>query len=173
MNTDKIKMALKNATKDVCLNPSETAAPNWYETYEEADRTLREVDKAYPFNEFVREHGDPDDELFEMEFLEELTQGGGDWSDPIFVLQRAFYGYDYNPFDTKGEHREAFNPNREYFTFNGYGNLVSVREEDAMRYWASILDEDAYIDAAADEGKLEEIAAALGIDAEDEDETED
>lgn len=37
---------------------------------------------------------------------------------PTEILYRAFYGKDD---DTNGE----FNPNREYFYYNGYGNLVS------------------------------------------------
>lgn len=38
--------------------------------------------------------------------------------EPLEILNRAYYGRDD---DTNGE----FNPNREYFYYNGYGNLVS------------------------------------------------
>lgn len=42
---------------------------------------------------------------------------------PTEILCRAFYGKDD---DTNGE----FNPNREYFYYNGYGNLVSSNYKD-------------------------------------------
>lgn len=50
-------------------------------------------------------------------------------TDPIELLQRAYYGYDADTYTTDGngnrEHGE-FNPNRDYFKYNGYGNLVST-----------------------------------------------
>lgn len=42
---------------------------------------------------------------------------------PTEILCRAFYGKDD---DTNGE----FNPNREYFYYNGYGNFVSSDYKD-------------------------------------------
>lgn len=60
-------------------------------------------------------------------------------TDPIELLNRAFYGHDENYYtDEYGrKHYEAFNPNREYFSFNGYGNLVSSDEKD----YSGFLDE--------------------------------
>ena len=169
MNKQKIIDALHEA----CLAATDTKhEPNWYERMEEAERILHAVDEAYSFNEYTREHGDPDSALEDMEYLDELAECGGDWGKPSYVLARAFYGNDYNPWRKDGDEREPFNPNREYFTFNGYGNLVSVREEDAMRYWASFIDEDEYLKAAEDEGVLEDIAEALGIEDEDEEDGE-
>lgn len=46
---------------------------------------------------------------------------------PTEILCRAFYGKDD---DTNGE----FNPNREYFYYNGYGNLVSSDYKDYSAY---------------------------------------
>ena len=43
--------------------------------------------------------------------------------EPLEILNRAYYGRDD---DTNGE----FNPNREYFYYNGYGNLVSSDYKD-------------------------------------------
>ena len=69
-----------------------------------------------------------DDKIYPMEDINELFQG----TEPLEVLQRAFYGYD-EPY-TKDGQREPFNPNRDYFYFNGYGNLVSIDEKDYSDY---------------------------------------
>lgn len=58
-------------------------------------------------------------------------------ADPIELLNRAYFGYDSESYvtDSHGEkHYDAFNPNREYFTFNGYGNLVSADYKDYSAY---------------------------------------
>jgi hypothetical protein len=53
--------------------------------------------------------------------------------DKIEILNRAFFGYDEDNYITDSygrvEHR-SFNPNRDYFRFNGYGNLVSANYKD-------------------------------------------
>ena len=66
-----------------------------------------------------------DDKIYPMEELNELFQG----TEPEEILRQAFYGYD----ETYKE-RSPFNPNREYFYFNGYGNLVSIDEKDYSSY---------------------------------------
>ena len=164
MNKEKITEALRKVCRKVYDNSH--SAPDWYERQQEAEHILRTIDDVYPFNEYIREHDDPDNELNDMGYLEEMCACGGDWGNPMFVLQRAFYGYRYSRFAKDGREREPFNPNDEYFTFNGYGNLVSVSDYDWGHYWASILDEDGYIEAAKKEGHLDEIAEALGIEDE-------
>ena len=63
---------------------------------------------------------DPDDRHEPMEYINEI------YSEPLEAITRAFYGYDA---DSSGEDNYApFNPNRDYFYFNGYGNLVSTDE---------------------------------------------
>lgn len=65
-----------------------------------------------------------DDRIYHMEELNELYAG----TEPIEILYRAFYGHDAENYSTDedGEkHYSEFNPNRDYFYFNGYGNLVS------------------------------------------------
>lgn len=49
-----------------------------------------------------------------MEYLDDYYRD----QEPTEILLRAFYGHDA---DTDGQ----FNPNRDYFRFNAYGNLVS------------------------------------------------
>lgn len=67
-----------------------------------------------------------DDRYYEMYELDELYNG----TEPTEILTRAFYGYDEMYTDENGNHPEAFNPNRDYFRYNGYGNLVSTDIKD-------------------------------------------
>lgn len=61
-----------------------------------------------------------DDELFFMEDLNEFYRD----TEPLELLQRVYYGHDEDGNNTE------FNPNREYFYYNGYGNLVSCDCKD-------------------------------------------
>lgn len=66
-----------------------------------------------------------DDRYESMDMLNEFYSG----VDPIDILYRAFYGHDEDNYttDSRGEkHYGEFNPNREFFRYNGYGNLVST-----------------------------------------------
>lgn len=67
-----------------------------------------------------------DDRYYDMDELDELYHD----EKPSEIIARAFYGYDetYNKNDD-GD-RNPFNPNRDYFRFNGYGNLVSSDYKD-------------------------------------------
>lgn len=70
-----------------------------------------------------------DDRYYCMEELDDLYSG----VDTTEILRRAFYGYDEDTWTTDSSGNKeygAFNPNREYFTFNGYGNLVSADYKD-------------------------------------------
>ena len=69
-----------------------------------------------------------DDKIYPMEQLNEFFQG----TEPEEILRRAFYGYD-EPYKN-GDPSRPFNPNRNYFYFNGYGNLVSIDEKDYSSY---------------------------------------
>lgn len=74
-----------------------------------------------------------DDRYYSMDELDELYTG----TEPSEILRRAFYGYDSETYTTDGSgNREygQFNPNREYFTYNGYGNLVSADYKDYSAY---------------------------------------
>ena len=69
-----------------------------------------------------------DDKIYPMEVLNEIFSG----VEPEEILRRAFYGYD-EPIN-ENEQRQPFNPNREFFYFNGYGNLVSTDVKDYSEY---------------------------------------
>lgn len=70
-----------------------------------------------------------DDRYYEMEMLQEFYHG----VDPIELLQRAYYGHDDDTWTTDSHGNKEhgpFNPNRDYFKYNGYGNLVSSDYKD-------------------------------------------
>ncbi len=65
-----------------------------------------------------------DNRYYNMDELNEIYTG----TEPTEILYRAFYGYDADNWYIDGSGNKihsSFNPNREYFYFNGYGNLVS------------------------------------------------
>lgn len=66
-----------------------------------------------------------DDRYYEMDMLPEILYG----MDTMEVLQKAYFGKDED-----GGPDSSFNPNREYFRFNGYGNLVSADYKDYSGY---------------------------------------
>ena len=70
-----------------------------------------------------------DNRYYPMEELNEFYRG----SDPTEILYRAFYGRDDDTWTTDRTGNKTygeFNPNREYFYYNGYGNLVSSDYKD-------------------------------------------
>ena len=69
-----------------------------------------------------------DDRVHPMEELNEFFSN----EKPDEIIRRAFYGYD-EPIN-ENEQRQPFNPNREFFYFNGCGNLVSIAEKDYSDY---------------------------------------
>lgn len=111
-------------------------------TMEERTKTVEEIKeeiKAYfeeneeEFNEVIEDLDSwngylGDDRYYNMETLADFYNGAE--TDPIELLQRAFYGYDEMYTNENGGHPEAFNPNRDYFRYNGYGNLVSTDCKD-------------------------------------------
>ena len=94
----------------------------YFEEHEEDfNKTIEELDS---YNGFL-----DDDRYYYMEELDEFYHG----VEPTELLNRVFYGYDADTTwtDERGEkHYGEFNPNREYFTHNGYGNLVSSDYKD-------------------------------------------
>ena len=99
-----------------------------------------------------------DDRYYSMDELDEFYNG----VKPSEILSRAFYGYDSETYTTDGcGNREygAFNPNRDYFTYNGYGNLVSADYKDYSahldRYAVEAMTENrSYIDTIDREDEL-------------------
>ena len=70
-----------------------------------------------------------DDLYYDMEELNDLYRG----QEPQEILFRVFYGFDADTWTTDSSGNKeygVFNPNRNYFYFNGYGNLVSSDYKD-------------------------------------------
>jgi hypothetical protein len=85
-----------------------------------------------------------DDRYYNMDMLSDFYSG----TDPIELLNRAYFGYDSETWHTDSSGNKiygSFNPNREYFSYNGYGNLVSSDYKDY-----SIFLDDYFIDAVID-----------------------
>lgn len=105
-------------------------------TNEEIKKAIMEYFEANEeeFNEVIEELDGyngylQDDRYYDMEMLDEFYRD----AEPTELLYRAYYGHDADTWHTNGygekEYAE-FNPNREYFTYNGYGNLVSTDYKD-------------------------------------------
>ena len=99
-----------------------------------------------------------DDRYYLMEELNDMFHG----SDPIEILQRAYFGRDADTWTTDGSGNKTygeFNPMREYFYFNGYGNLVSSDYKDYnahLDHYAieSMCENRQYIDTIEDNDEL-------------------
>lgn len=99
-----------------------------------------------------------DNRYYEMEMLNEFYSG----QKPIEILYRAFYGRDDDTYTTDSSGNKIygeFNPNREYFYFNGYGNLVSSNYKDYTGYLdnyfiESLSENRTYIDSIENDDEL-------------------
>ena len=109
------------------------------------------------FNDCIEEldsyNGDLGDGCYyNMEELNDLYSG----QEPQEILFRAFYGFDADSWHTDRSGNkiyEAFNPNRDYFYFNGYGNLVSSDYKD----YSDKLDEYAIEEMSENRSDIESI----------------
>lgn len=99
-----------------------------------------------------------DDRYYSMDELDELYTG----TEPSEILRRAYYGYDAETYTTDGSGNKEygqFNPNRDYFRYNGYGNLVSADYKDYSahldNYAVEAMSENRrYIDSIEQSDKL-------------------
>ena len=97
-----------------------------------------------------------DDRYYDMEMINEFYAG----TDADEILRRAFYGYDSETWTTDASGNKeygAFNPNRDYFTYNGYGNLVSADYKD----YTDKLDEYFVEEIIDNAGQLDTIPAEV------------
>ena len=116
---------------------------NWYTGREETGRRYSDVVKDIIeyfeenediFNECIEDLDSyngylADDRYYPMQDLDEILYG----NDATTLLQRAYFGHDEDSWhvDSSGNKiYDSFNPNREYFYFNGYGNFVSADYKD-------------------------------------------
>lgn len=115
-----------------------------------------------------------DDRYYSMDELDDLYSG----ESASEILFRAFYGHDDDTW-TKNRNGEKeyspFNPNRDYFYFNGYGNLVSSNYKDYSdkldEYAVEQMEENrTWVDAIECYDGLTELFDALEEVAEEDDE---
>lgn len=111
-----------------------------------------------------------DDRYYCMEELDECYRD----TNPIDLLYRAFYGHDDDTWTTDASGKKIygeFNPNRTYFYYNGYGNLISSDYKDYFgrldRYAVEEMSENRrYIDSIEDNEELSALFDALEEDEE-------
>lgn len=102
-----------------------------------------------------------DNRYYSMDELGELFSG----SDPVELLNRAYFGRDLDDWhtDSHGEkHYNSFNPNREFFSFDGYANFESSNWKDYScfndEYAVESMEENRrYIDSIDDNDDLCEL----------------
>lgn len=108
-----------------------------FESNEELfNQTIEELDS---YNGYLG-----DNRYYDMDMLSDFYSG----TDPIELLNRAYFGYDSETWHTDSSGNKiygGFNPNRAYFSYNGYGNLVSSDYRDYSTYL-----DDYFIDAVID-----------------------
>ena len=73
-----------------------------------------------------------DNRIEDMNYLDELYQG----KEATEILSCAYFGHDDDTWHEENGEKVygEFNPNRDYFYFNGYGNLVSTDYKDYSDY---------------------------------------
>lgn len=111
-----------------------------------------------------------DDRYYDMEELNELFCD----TPTIDLLNRAFFGHDEDTWttDSRGNREYGpFNPNRDYFTFNGYGNLVSSNHKDYSGFLdtyavESMAENRSYIDTIESDEELSALFDELESEAE-------
>ena len=99
-----------------------------------------------------------DNRYYDMEMLSDFYHG----TDPIEILQRAYFGRDDDNWTTDSSGNKTygeFNPNRDYFYFNGYGNLVSSDYKDYSAFLdeyviEAMSDNRQWIDSINDDNEL-------------------
>ncbi len=103
-----------------------------------------------------------DDRCYSMDYLPELLSG----YDVVNVLLMAYFGRDDEAWHTNSDgekvYESSFNPNRDYFYLNGYGNLVSCDEPDYTGYIDEYLvrelsDHRKWIDSIENDEELAEL----------------
>ena len=118
-----------------------------------------------------------DDEVYEMEMLNELYHD----TEPLELIYRVYYGHDDDTWTTDSQGNKTygeFNPNRTYFYFNGYGNLVSCDCKDYSghldKYFVeSVIDEYINLPSQNYPTELDELIEEYeNLEEEEEEETE-
>ncbi|MDO4800926.1 MAG: hypothetical protein Q4A15_02050 [Prevotellaceae bacterium] len=93
-----------------------------YNAIKEYLYSLNDDELVNVHNAYCDNYGCMDDYIFNMEDIEDILYGTDKWE----LLRMAFYG--------------NFNPNDDYFGFNGYGNLISFGYAENLHGYISFED---------------------------------
>ena len=128
-------------------------------TYEEKIEAIKNIiacmeesDAVALHNEYCYETNDYDDEIIEMERFDEICEG----MTPSDIARSIFYG--------------DFNPNHEYFHFNGYGNFESTNYPTDWIYPGDIAREVVDRECAFENDEIQEEIDSWSEDEDEEDE---
>lgn len=105
--------------------------------------TLKDMDRddlCYIWARYCDEVNRPDDQIYSMWDFEELFAG----TDKFELVRMCFYG--------------SFNPNDDYFSFDGYGNLTST---DYPESWMELEEVAAFIFSTMDSLENDDIQDIL------------
>ena len=112
---------------------------------------MDESDAVALHNEYCYETNDYDDEIIEMERFDEICEG----MTPSDIANHIFYG--------------DFNPNHEYFHFNGYGNFESTDYPTDWIYPGDIAREVVDRECAFENDEIQEEIDSWSEDEDEED----
>ena len=154
--TSKNGMLIEIANEDKNIkNEKENRTMKTYDEKVEAIKNIIEgmddSDAVALHNEYCYEINDYDDEIIEMERFDEICEG----MTPSDIARIIFYG--------------DFNPNHEYFHFNGYGNFESTDYPTDWIYPGDIAREVVDRECAFENNEIQE---EIDSWSEDEDEEE-
>ena len=116
-----------------------------HEKQKAAFNNLYDGEKIALLNEYLYDVNYSDKALFPMDEIDGLLA----WNTPQEIIRLAFYGERF------GYENDNFNPNDDYFSFNGYGNLVSISGYDIQEYC------DLYLSDMVRAGALEHLDGML------------
>lgn len=109
-----------------------------YNNILEALQNMDDSELVALWNEYTTAAGYSDDYIYTAEELEDIIDNSQEGA--MYWINRFFYGFD-------GYNKDgSANPNRNYFQFNGYGNIVSFDYVGYNQYtgkFSEYIDEDA------------------------------
>ena len=107
--------------------------------------------KDWDFDEMIGDYGqeylwekDSDSALISMDEFNEITG-----YDALEAVTRTFYGGRY------GHKNDSFNPNDDFFIYDGYANNWSVPDYAVDEYLKDHIDEEEFYDWCVDQGYFE------------------
>lgn len=124
-------------------------------TYDKKVEAIKNIIKNMTESDAMAPHNDYDDEIIEMERFDEICEG----MTPSDIARSIVYG--------------DFNPNHDYFHFNGYGNFESTDYPTDWIYPGDIAKEVVDRECAFENDEIQEEIDSWSEDEEEEEEDSD